>query len=75
VDIAPTILYALRLPVPEDMDGRVLTDVFESDYLATHPAKQAGTMPTISPGEPEDTYTAEEIEAIQARLRALGYTE
>lgn len=75
VDVAPTILYALGLPMPEDMDGRILTEIFEPDYLVAHLAKQTGTVPTIGPGEPEDTYTAEEIEAVQARLRALGYTE
>ena len=27
MDIAPTVLYALGLPVPDDMDGRPLTEV------------------------------------------------
>ena len=28
VDLAPTALHAMGLPVPDDMDGRVLTDLF-----------------------------------------------
>ncbi len=28
-DIAPTILYALGVPVPDDVDGRVLLEIFE----------------------------------------------
>lgn len=30
-DIAPTILYIFGLPIPNDMDGRVLTEIFEED--------------------------------------------
>ena len=36
-DVAPTLLYALGLPVGRDMDGRALTGVFEPSFLATHP--------------------------------------
>jgi len=30
-DIAPTILHILGLPIPKDMDGKVLTEIFEED--------------------------------------------
>jgi predicted AlkP superfamily phosphohydrolase/phosphomutase len=30
-DIAPTILHIFGLPIPNDMDGRVLTEIFEPD--------------------------------------------
>lgn len=30
-DIAPTILHIFGLPIPNDMDGRVLTEIFEED--------------------------------------------
>lgn len=30
-DIAPTILHILGLPIPNDMDGRVLMEIFEPD--------------------------------------------
>ena len=29
IDLAPTILYASGLPVPEDMDGSLIADAFE----------------------------------------------
>ncbi len=37
VDILPTLLYGVELPIARDLDGRVLTGVFESSYLASHP--------------------------------------
>jgi arylsulfatase A-like enzyme len=30
-DIAPTILHIFGIPIPEDMDGRVLKEIFEND--------------------------------------------
>jgi hypothetical protein len=37
VDVAPTLLYALGLPIADDLDGRVLTDAFTEDFLARQP--------------------------------------
>lgn len=34
IDITPTILYIMGLPIPKDMDGTVLTEVFEKSFLA-----------------------------------------
>ena len=38
VDLAPTILHFLEQPVPEDMDGRVLTEIFAPE---SEPARRA----------------------------------
>ncbi|MBC8263849.1 MAG: alkaline phosphatase family protein [Anaerolineales bacterium] len=73
IDIAPTILYALGLPVPEDMDGRVLTEVFTQEHLAANPVRQGA--PSMAPPAVEK-HTDEEADAIIAeRLRALGYLD
>jgi len=37
VDVAPTLLYGLGLPVARDLDGRVLAEVFERSFLDSHP--------------------------------------
>jgi len=34
LDLAPTMLYLLNLPIPEHMKGRVLMDAFEADLAA-----------------------------------------
>lgn len=31
IDIAPTILHIFSLPIPNDMDGQVLKEIFEED--------------------------------------------
>jgi hypothetical protein len=37
VDLAPTALYALGMPVARDLDGQVLTAAFDRAFLASHP--------------------------------------
>jgi predicted AlkP superfamily phosphohydrolase/phosphomutase len=37
VDVAPTILYLMGLPVARDMDGRVLTEILDESFARTNP--------------------------------------
>jgi hypothetical protein len=39
LDIAPTVLYLLGLPVPRDMEGRVLSEGLDPAWLAANPAR------------------------------------
>lgn len=36
-DVAPTMGYLLGLPLSQSMDGRVVLDALDPDWLATHP--------------------------------------
>jgi predicted AlkP superfamily phosphohydrolase/phosphomutase len=75
-DIAPTFLYRLGLPVPEDMDGRVLTSLFDSDYVRQHPLQRGGGSAVEGSDEPSSAeYSQEEEEAVRKRLQGLGYLE
>lgn len=47
IDIAPTLLYALGLPVARDMPGRVLTEAFDNGFLATHPVAVVPSYETL----------------------------
>jgi predicted AlkP superfamily phosphohydrolase/phosphomutase len=72
-DIAPTILYLLDLPIPEDMDGIVLEDIITPAYLHRCPIRKQATSASV-----EDYYqefAADETQAIQERLRGLGYID
>jgi len=74
IDFAPTILHLLGVSVPEDMDGRVLTDAFRTEFLAEHPV-QAGAASGTSSGDRPSGYTDEESAKVEERLQALGYLE
>jgi len=72
IDLAPTILAWLGLPVPEQMDGRALVNAFRPE------AEIAGTIKSISdvrlqlPGQ-TTVYSEEEKAAIEQHLSELGY--
>jgi predicted AlkP superfamily phosphohydrolase/phosphomutase len=74
IDLAPTILYLLGVPVPEDMDGEVLTSMLRSDFVAAHPC-QAGDASGVSERYSTTGYTEAESAQVEERLRALGYLE
>lgn len=46
-DVMPTLLYALGLPLPRDLDGRVLTASFTSAFLARHPLTFVPSYETV----------------------------
>ena len=69
VDLTPTVLYALGIPLPDDLDGRVLAEAF-SDY---DPTRLAYTAATLSAAVGESGYTPEGEREIVERLRGLGY--
>ena len=49
VDIMPTLLYSLDFPIARDLDGRVLTEAFEGNYLARHPLTVVPSYETLLP--------------------------
>ena len=74
IDIAPTLLYLLDQPVPRDMDGRVLIDLFESEFIESHPIRYDSSLEDIAARRSGD-YSKEEAEQVEERLKALGYIE
>jgi Type I phosphodiesterase / nucleotide pyrophosphatase len=47
VDVVPTLMYALHLPVARDLDGEVLTSAFDKSFLARHPLTFLTTYETL----------------------------
>ncbi|MGH2756830.1 MAG: alkaline phosphatase family protein [Actinomycetota bacterium] len=71
-DIAPTVLHACGLPVPGDMDGRVLQELFEpGSEPAARPVRVHGASRESHAGG--DGYAPEEEREIERRLHDLGY--
>lgn len=74
IDLAPTILYSLGLPIPGPMDGQVLLDLFEESFTRVHPPEIGeGSGFRESPGPREEDL--EEMEIVRKRLRGIGYLE
>jgi predicted AlkP superfamily phosphohydrolase/phosphomutase len=73
IDLAPTILHLLDQPVPPDMDGRVLADLFVPGFLEAHPVV-FGDEPARfeNPGD-AGGYSAEEEAELEEQFRRLGY--
>ncbi len=74
MDLAPTILYLLGLPIPTGMDGRVLEEALTSSYLRLNPiryAKEAKDSTRFLLKKRDKVH--EDEEEIKSRLRALGY--
>jgi predicted AlkP superfamily phosphohydrolase/phosphomutase len=76
LDIAPTVLHLLNVPVPADMDGRVLLEVLDPSLALPSPLDADPLLPPTPPLTEEPVsvaYTDEEDAAIQQRLADLGY--
>ncbi|CAN5833640.1 alkaline phosphatase family protein [soil metagenome] len=72
LDIAPTVLHLLGVPVPDDFDGQVLDEALDpsrSPILVETPSP----LPANGPKAPPPSYSEEEEAAIQQRLADLGY--
>ncbi len=72
LDVAPSLLCSLAQPIPKNMDGRALEDVFQNEFLAAHPPAVAGAQEPVK-REGDNVYSPEEEAAIRNRLEALGY--
>ena len=70
-DLAPTILYAMGLPVPLGMDGKVLTKAFAPAHLESNPIVY-GEEP-IEKRKTKYTFSVSDEDKIKKRLKALGY--
>lgn len=73
-DSTATTLYLLGLPVPEDLEGRVVTEAFAPGYLERHPLKFSEAEEGLPAEVPQELWESEEDQKkIEERLRGLGY--
>jgi predicted AlkP superfamily phosphohydrolase/phosphomutase len=72
LDLAPTLMHLVGLPIPSDMDGRVLDEIFTDEaweYPQTlHIEPDQEVMQTVELSESEQRLVME-------RLKALGYED
>jgi len=70
-DCVPTILAMMGLRVPDDIEGRVITEIFETSPVVE--MAKAGVQAAAEPAE--EAYTADELQQVTDRLADLGYLE
>jgi len=75
VDIAPLALYFLNLPIPEDMDGKVLVTTLKEDWMKSHPIRHKKKESKNASSETKGELSPEEMEMVKKRLRSLGYLD
>ncbi len=79
LDVTPTLLYLLGLPVARDMEGRVLEDAFTPAFKEKYPPafipSYAAYRPALYHGDGGTGKTAQASEAVVNRLKTLGYIE
>lgn len=76
VDITPTVLYLLEIPIAEDLDGKLLESILEKSSLALQ-------IPQWTPRYPEKgiewvgdyDQRMESSEDVKENLRSLGYLQ
>jgi predicted AlkP superfamily phosphohydrolase/phosphomutase len=72
LDVAPTAYCLLSIPIPSDLDGRVLEELIRPESLEDlHIARG----PTSIKGERTEMEEDTDESEIRSRLRALGYVE
>ncbi|MGZ3625238.1 MAG: alkaline phosphatase family protein [Ktedonobacteraceae bacterium] len=73
IDVAPTVLYALGMPIPSDMDGKTLTGLFEETYIEQATSAYTDERKVEDVASDEYGYSEEEEESVREKLEALGY--
>lgn len=74
IDVAPTVLYMLGVPVAQDMDGGVMIEAFDPGYLKGHPIQLIGTYESMQKEEKKEQAIDQLRDQQELEdLRALGY--
>lgn len=67
-DVAPSVLYLLGCPIPTDMDGEVLFDMFTEDFC-----KESIEELRVEPLETPTMQSMADHDSVESRLESLGY--
>jgi predicted AlkP superfamily phosphohydrolase/phosphomutase len=75
IDLAPTLLNLLGVAVPNDMDGKVLEDIFTEGYAREAMVQWSAEAAPESKNGADGVYSSEDEALISDRLKSLGYVE
>jgi len=71
VDLAPTIYHLQHVPIPSDLDGKVLTEAFTGDLAARAPVFREPDTSESHP--PKEGFNTEDEKNLMKLLKDLGY--
>jgi hypothetical protein len=74
-DVAPTLLYALGVPVSRELPGRVLTGLFPPAFTQRHAVRTVASFGRRDAGAAAPARARELDEEMRERLRSLGYVQ
>ena len=72
MDLTPTILHSMGLAVPQDLDGRVLSEAFAASATAARSVEYSEAS-VYKDGDASPDLSDEEMEGVQEKLRGWGY--
>jgi predicted AlkP superfamily phosphohydrolase/phosphomutase len=70
VQVTPTILYDLGLPLADDMDGQPMLDLFSESYVNQNAVQY---IPALSTTATAHQLTADQQNSLHKQLESLGY--
>jgi predicted AlkP superfamily phosphohydrolase/phosphomutase len=70
-DLVPTLMHLAGLPVPGGLDGRVIEELCEDEFRASHPLRQEAAEGSVGTGA--STLSDSEEQMVEEKLRSLGY--
>jgi predicted AlkP superfamily phosphohydrolase/phosphomutase len=73
-DVAPTVIYALGMPVPRALPGQVIREAFPSRRLTAQPIERVNYKSMVAKRSTEGSGAHFEDQEIE-RLRSLGYVQ
>jgi len=74
-DVAPTVLALMGLPVPANLEGRVLTEMIEPEFFEKYPIKRIDSYDRLLSRKQIDLPEDASDDQIMDQLRALGYVD
>lgn len=73
LDVAPTVLHLLGLPVGEEMPGKVLAEALDDRWAQAHPVRRTTFYQSLAPGGAAAAAATAGDQALRDKLAALGY--
>ena len=73
VDIVPTVLYLMGLPVPDELDGRPIAEILDEEFLKANNIDYQKIH--IYKEREELLLSKEEEDRMKEQLKNLGYIE